>query len=639
MLSRIFHTDCDEETGIDRNFFFMNKYYSIFIASVMVIAMVLKPVFFADLMFLELWPSLLWALAIGYCATYQCIKGYMLLLLLAVMPVVAGGIYFGMSHASDDSFLLAGVIPWSDASMHFRQAAQMMLYGVTQTGMNGRFLYPAFFSSLLEMSSGNLLLAQGLCGLLFAGALVVALRETARSLGAYGAAVVGFVCWLFFRERCSGLVMTENLGLLSGILALGAFLMALRKRAFALLLLAIFMLALGLCARPGALLVLPLLIFFAGWVGWQDWQVCGDKRLPWSLRGFLGAVLAMLVIITAFSCNTLLSRALYEGKVIANQNFAFTLNGLLTQGKWSDCLGWSHWDAQRVMQENIRLIEEKPLLLVSGAWRAYKEAGAHRTLFQFHHESRPANLLLFMAIYGLIALWKKPEMRPYALWMSLMTLGILLSIPFAPPWDAAERPFAATFPFQGLLAGIGGAFFVKQLVVIATQFLSGKISTKPVAPLARRFHADGDKETAKADGVSPASAVDPCEIFALAERKYDVFVMKALCLLVFFLTVPWPLLHGKIVTSMPYSKPKSILRTGSFITVTPENRLELESRMEPFFRHYRSEAWLLDKFPSPFILGIDWKNKNLDRAILARNAQETFSFRGWQVDVRLAPQN
>jgi hypothetical protein len=399
-----------------------------------------------------------------------------------------------MSHASDDSFLLAGVIPWSDASMHFRQAAQMMLYGVTQTGMNGRFLYPAFFSSLLEISSGNLLLAQGLCGLLFAGALVVALRETARSLGAYGAGIVGFVCWLFFRERCSGLVMTENLGFLCGVLSLGAFLMALRKWAFALLLLAIFMLALGLCARPGALLVLPLLIFFAGWVGWQDWQVCGDKRLPWSLRGFLGSALAMFVIITAFSCNTLLSRALYEGKVIANQNFAFTLNGLLTQGKWSDCLGWSHWDARRVMQENIRLIEEKPLRLVSGAWRAYQEAAVHRTLFQFHHESRPANLLVLMAICGLIALSKKPEMRPYALWMSLMTLGILLSIPFAPPWDAAERPFAATFPFQGLLAGIGGAFFVKQLVGLARSLF-----------LARIFHTDREEEAAKADGVRQTS--------------------------------------------------------------------------------------------------------------------------------------
>jgi len=586
----------------------MNKYYSTFIALVMVIMMVIKPVFFADLMFLKLWPSLLWALAIGYCTTYQCLKGYMLLLLLAVMPVVAGDIYFGMSHASDDSFLFAGVIPWSDASMHFRQAAQMMLYGVTQTGMNGRFLYPAFFSSLLEMSRGHLLLAQGLCGLLFAGALVIALRETARSLGAYGASIVAFVCWLFFRERCSGLVMTENLGLLCGVLALGAFLMALRKRAFALLLLAIFMLALGLCARPGALLVLPFLILFAGWVGWQGWQTCGNKHLSWNFRGFLGAALAMLVIIMAFSCNTLLSRVLYEGKVIANQNFAFTLNGLLTQGKWSDCLVWSHWDARRVMQENIRLIKEKPLRLVSGAWRAYQEAATHRTLFQFHHESRPANLLLFMAIYGLIALWKKPEMRPYALWMSLITLGILLSIPFAPPWDAAERPFAATIPFQGLLAGIGGAFLVKQLVGLTRSLFLGLKMAIPPSSL-------------------------------LAERKHDLLLLNMLCLLVFFLTVPWPLFHDRIVTSMPYFKAQSILRAGSFITVTPENRLELESRMEPFFRHYPSETWLLDKFSSPFILGIDWKNKNLDRAILSCDAQETFSFRGWQVDVRLTPKN
>jgi len=128
------------------------------------------PVSFSDSMFLQLWPSILWAIGIGLASTFRCWKGVLLTLLLAVLPILAGGLYFGMSHASDESFLLAGVIPWSDASMHFRQAAQMAVQGTTITGMNGRFLYPAYLSSLLNIVSFNLLGAQLLSGLFFAGA-------------------------------------------------------------------------------------------------------------------------------------------------------------------------------------------------------------------------------------------------------------------------------------------------------------------------------------------------------------------------------------------------------------------------------------------------------------------------------------
>jgi len=572
----------------------VSKVFSIFIFSILTVTAVFWPLYFADHFFLFLWPSMLWALAIGFASSYQCWRAPLFTFFLALLPIVAGALYFGMAHASDDSFLLAGVIPWSDAAMHFRQAAQMAVYGITQTGMNGRFLYPAYFSSLLTICHYNLLMAETLCGCLFAAGLVVALRETARVIGVSGASVVALVCWLFFRERCAGLIMTENLGIMCGVLSLAAFLRGLHGKHFYLVIVGIFMLSLGLCARPGALVVLPLLIAFSGWLGWQ-----GGISKKWGrlIQSLLAMVLALIVVLLAFHCNRILAGSLYEGKVITNQNFSFTLNGLLTGGKWSDCLGWSHWDSKLVMRENLRLIQEQPQLLFLGALRAYKEALSHRTLFQFHQESRLATFLLIMAFIGLVALWKREQLRPYALWLTLITVGILLSIPFAPPWDAAERPFAATVPFQGLLAGVG--FFA----------------------LAHRFFVF-DRSLPLPPSTMPRS---------------DLGILLLLVSLVFFLTVPWPLIHQKNLFNKEGTTSSMALYPGSFVLVTPENRFELESRMIPFLRHYPSEGEFLMHLPSHVFLGIDWSNKNFDRSIFLNSVGETVPFRGWNVDQRLLP--
>jgi hypothetical protein len=564
----------------------------------MAAAAVIWPVYVADQFFLALWPSLLWAVAIGWSSALRGWRGGLVTLFLALVPTAMATIYFGMAHASDESFLLAGVIPWSDAGAHFVQAAEMATRGMTYLGMNGRFLYPAYFSSLLNLTNCNLLVAEALGGCLFATALTLALREVSHCIGFFGSMIVALVCELFFRERCAGLIMTENLGILCGLLSLSALLVATRRQSVWLLLLGIFMLALGFCARPGALVVLPFLVLFAGWVGWNGWLQAPFHRI---FKALLVATLALLVTLMAFGCNMFLSRTLYTGKVTINGNFAFTLYGVLTGGKWSDCLGWSHGDSQLVMQESLTLIQKKPQLLLFGAARAYKSALYRRILFMFNHESRPATLLLIMAGLGLVTLWKKEELKPYASWMTLIAAGILLSIPFVPPWDAAERPFAATVPFQGLLAGIG--FFA------LLQHLFSK----------------------KFDIVSKKSDANSC----------DYFFVLLLSLIVFFLTVPFPLLHQRWMKPVVNVDTHSsiALRAGSFFTLSPEQQPAFQRHLKPFLDHYPEESCFFSTFPKKVILGIDWNSKNFDRTLLLDPVGETVPFRGWQVDKRLLPQN
>jgi len=58
---------------------------------------------------------------------------------------------------------------------------------------------------------------------------------------------------------------------------------------------------------------------------------------------------------------------------------------------------------------------------------------------------------------ALLVLWSDPARRDEALWISLFGCGVLLSIPFAPPWDAGICPYAVTIPFQAFLAALGVA--------------------------------------------------------------------------------------------------------------------------------------------------------------------------------------
>ena len=628
-------------------------------------------VVFADSMFLQLWPSIIWAILIGIASTFRCWKGALLTILLALLPIVAGYIYFGVSYSSDESFLVAGVIPYSDASMHFRQAAQMAVDGVTHTGMNGRFLYPAYFSSLLTITVLHLLGAQVLVGLLFAAALIVTLRVVARWIGAPGAIVVALTCWLFFRARCSGLVMTENLGITCGLLALTALLMATMRRSLLLLLLGIFILALGLCARPGALVVLPLMILFAGWEGWSRWgkrehecsasssvkcvpmnhqdpsnsACCSRSPLPSSIfylpspaaaaasptslrptgrrvaSSLIAALLAVVMIMAAFSSNTLLSHTLYQGKVIENGNFAFTLYGMLTGGKWSDNLSWSHWNAPLVMKESLKLIQAKPQLLVFGAARAYKEAFSRRIFFMFNHESRLATLLLLLAAVGLVALWRMKPLRPHALWLTLMALGILLSLPFVPPWDAAERPFAVTVPFQALFAGIG-LFALLRMATVHNLFSQLPSAIKGFVALVL--------ERLVFYKIQESVTKEPREWFSLS-------FLWVLVVIVFSLSVPLPLLHKFVILyTQEESRRSSIeLHPGSMTVLNAKNFTDFRRRLAPFLDHNPQEAVLFSLVTDQTVLGINWGSKNFDRCAVLNGVSEMVDFKGWRVDQRL----
>jgi len=414
--------------------------------------MIWQPFAVSESFFTSLWLPALWALASGVLVASQGLGSRLAGFASLLLPLAAAYIHYQVGLASHDSFLLGGFIPRSDAHVHFLQAAEMARDGITTQGFNGRFLFPAYFSSLLWLTGLRMDLAHLMVGLIFVITLFFSMRSVSRWTGALGSALLALIIWIYFRDRCAWLVMTEPLGVTFGLLALPLLLGMIQRRSLPMLLGALLLLSIGFSARPGALFVLPMMVLYAGWWGWRSLSFQVWRPLA---RVVACVALAGTVMLVGLGSNNLLQSAVFHKKVIPFGNFAYTLNGLLSGGKWSDSFFRLHGNVPEVMKENMEILRAHPYRLLQGVGRAYSHAWKGKFLFEFGSERRLGTLLWILVFVGLAAVWIDAQFRDQAVWISLCLLGILLSIPFAPPWDAGERPYAVTMPLQVFLATLG----------------------------------------------------------------------------------------------------------------------------------------------------------------------------------------
>jgi hypothetical protein len=148
------------------------------------------------------------------------------------------------------------------------------------------------------------------------------------------------------------------------------------------------------------------------------------------------------------------------GKGVAYGNFAYSLHGLLHGTDWEDSYEKYQGDTKRIMQINRDRLREDPWSLARGIGRAYGDTFQKRFLFRFGGESRLAAFGMIGFCVAGMAGWFLRDWKKDAPWLSAAFLGILASIPFAPPWDASVRPYAVTIPLQALMAGIGWSMII-----------------------------------------------------------------------------------------------------------------------------------------------------------------------------------
>jgi hypothetical protein len=409
------------------------------------------------------------------------------LMLCAGFLVLVGNWQAGVS----DGFILGGLLPYSDAQGYYSDALRLLSGRRFSIFSSRRPLFSTFLAGLLAVTGLDLRITLTLLMGIAVTAICCAAREVRRTLGV-ASGVFMLLCLFMFYRRYIGTTLTEHLGVGFGCLAFcliwrGA--VALRPGP---VLVGLFFLSLGLNARAGAFLILPAIAC------WAAWELRGPHR---SRRWILGSAAAAVLL--GFAVNALvLHMVAIPGA--AYSNFSYSLYGMVFGGDWGLALQ-RHPElatlppldqAGQVYNLAWAQIRAHPLSLATGCLAAWKSFFIGRseawfsfvlylpTLWSDMRETLPMGgwaaldlrrdlwllldgygrtvwivVLNGLMIGGLLVLARNHRDRLARLQLAAWG-GILLSVPFAPPWDAdSMRAYAATIPFVVALPLMGLSFW------------------------------------------------------------------------------------------------------------------------------------------------------------------------------------
>ena len=398
------------------------------------------------------------------------------LALTAVWVILAGLWSSGLS----DGALIAGVLPFSDARGYAGDALALLHGHEMGLFSSRRPMFSAYLATLLQAMGGYRAALAALAGITAMSALLAA-REVRASHGRWIAAFLLLSLFLYYR-RYVGQTMTEHLGLTLGCLSFAACWRGLRAHALMPWLAGLFLLALALNTRAGPFFLLPVLVLWTG-------RLFARNRFSWRTCLLAGACVGL-----GFLCNAWVLREVGQ-PTGAFSNFSDTLYGLLAGGDWK-LLTAQHPELSSLPgPERARaayalcwdLLRNDPIRLIEGAARAWKGffLGTTNTVFSYlfirgprthtliqdlkqgsdmlgnlmgHGMLPAAQLVTCMALFfvcnllatcwAMLRLFRIPVLgKPWDTYLAACGLGVLVSVPFIPPWDAGNmRVYAAVMP-------------------------------------------------------------------------------------------------------------------------------------------------------------------------------------------------
>jgi hypothetical protein len=391
---------------------------------------------------------------------------FLLFLLVSTIFVVpVAGLW---ASGQSEQYLLGGIVPFSDARGYFMDARRLLEGSQFITGAARRPLFTALLSSLQWITGQNLYLTIAILVFIIVISVYLAVCEVKSIVGPM--AGIFFLMLVFFYSRLlMGKTLSELAGLPLALLSVVLLLRGAQINRLVYLLAGLFLLSLGLNSRAGAFIILPLL---ALWIGWFE---RGDRFFNW--QSFLFACAAVGL---GFALNLAVFKLYTSPESVPFGNFSYTIYGLARGG-----LGWTQiftehpeiWTMPADTQANyvyslaVDIIQRKPWNLVSGITSSvgtffslddyYGSIGWFGGQGTIGNLSRIALYILFsFGIFDCIRNFKKPSRSL----MLFAFLGIILSIPFAPPMDSNRmRVYAATIPFFVIIPCFGLSFLVNFL--------------------------------------------------------------------------------------------------------------------------------------------------------------------------------
>jgi hypothetical protein len=412
-----------------------------------------------------------------------------LLVIALIQAAFQAWCYNTGSHPAVTQSQIWGIFPFGDSNFYYSGACEL-LNGQQMTLMFGaRESFPLLLAVLLKILRHDFRLVTLVLTIVMVLATWSAFEVIRLRLGGLAAAVFLACVTFLIRIYCVGSFMTEQLAVLYSLCAVAMLVESVATRGKAkgwFFWGGVFFLAQALNARPAAYLVLPFLVLFS-------WQLCDGSPKVRGKVVFLGAI--------AVAMSFLLHGITYDRAVGARvpSNSWYCIYGMLNGGTWRDGI----WHSQRLLPgmpnpmapyssatdrlqallllraECLSEIRDHPSKFLSGWWRAVQFLWSNNTPFrtQAVYQEVPSawvtesarwcavlglGLSLFLLLRGTRL---GPNFKTYQelSWINLAGfLGMLASLPFAPPWDGDTRIYSATLPMFFLLPAsfVGGLYLL-----------------------------------------------------------------------------------------------------------------------------------------------------------------------------------
>jgi hypothetical protein len=346
-------------------------------------------------------------------------------------------------HPANRFNLLGGLLPNADPSVYLSLANQWSDGMRVVTPQTTRQLFPCFLSAMLWLCDRNLKTIVSLFTLITGVVSFLAWRQVRVMFGWLGATLFLSLVFFFYRCEVVGLLRTEQLGLWFALIALALMLQGLREKREGLWCTGLFSLVMALNARAGAYFILPLLLSYTGWI---------FPRGRWGWRSmFAAGVTCFVGMLLNLACYWI-----FFAPPRPTSNFWLCFYGMLKGGNWVTAMNEIGPPYERVnliaRDKGMTLLRAEPWLVLKGFWKACVFVWKDNTFYWQPPTSETfRSWMKWMTVLGALIPWgwsvvqkRRAELEWFVL---LIVLGVVISLPFAPPWDGGHRVYAVAFPF------------------------------------------------------------------------------------------------------------------------------------------------------------------------------------------------
>jgi hypothetical protein len=430
------------------------------------------------------------------------VSAWSLMVIALTQAVFQAWCYNTGSHPALNPFQMWGIFPGNDSCLYYTAACEL-LNGQRITVLYGaRHPFPLLLALLLKIFGHDFRSVTLVLTIVMALATWSAFEVIRCRLGSVAAPVFMACVTFYIRIHCTGLLMTEQLGLIYSLCGVGMLVESLAHEGKAKTWLycgGLFFITQALNARPAAYMTLPFLVL-------ASWELSkGNSKVKCRI-----VALSAVAVATSMLLHSITYYSVLASRVPSNAWFC--IYGLLNNGTWRDGLNhtvellrkepglapanWQHGvlayaqGLRMLREECLTEIRHHPGKLWEGWWRALRFLWSKNTPFCSAYPQMPAlwftEFLRWCAVLGLaLSLFfllrggrLAPELKTYQTlsWLNLAALlGMIASLPVAPPWDGETRIFAATLPlfFLWPASGVGGLY-----LLIATRLRKVRLESK-----------------------------------------------------------------------------------------------------------------------------------------------------------------